>query len=172
MIISNGNIERGNVIRIPSENILAIVLETRATLTSLRDLIRNHNITIPNSLLLNAKVEIINTESRKGVDDFVDFNIGYDTSSEAAQQYLKDVWKNACKLSSTINSERDCNLKLVNNGDHAVTWRLLYNLKAVHGLVEARNSVNFSAFELQDKHKVKLATPLTHTFPNGSPNTA
>ena len=172
MIISNGNIERGNVIRIPSENILAIVLETRATLTSLRDLIRNHNITIPNSLLLNAKVEIINTESRKGVDDFVDFNIGYDTSSEAAQQYLKDVWKNACKLSSTINSERDCNLKLINNGDHAVTWRLLYNLKAVHGLVEARNSVNFSAFELQDKHKVKLATPLTHTFPNGSPNTA
>ena len=61
------------------------------------------------------KVEIINTESRKGVDDFVDFNIGYDTSSEAAQQYLKDVWKNACKLSSTINSERDCNLKLINN---------------------------------------------------------
>ena len=70
-------------------NILAIVLETRATLTSLRDLIRNHNITIPNSLLLNAKVEIINTESRKGVDDFVDFNIGYDTSSEAAQQSLR-----------------------------------------------------------------------------------
>ena len=54
MVISNGNIERGDVVRIPSENILAIVLETRGTLTILRDLIRNHNITVPNSLLLNV----------------------------------------------------------------------------------------------------------------------
>jgi len=170
MIISNGNIERGNVISIPSENILAIVLETRATLTSLRDLIRNHNITIPNSLLLNAKVEIMNTESRKGVDDFVDFNIGYDTPSEIAQEYLNEVWKSACKITSTINSEREGYIKLINNGNHAVTWRLLYNLKAVHGLVEARNSISLAAFELQNEHKVKLATPITHTFPNGTPN--
>ena len=170
MVISNGNIERGDVIRIPDSNILAIVLETRATLTSLRDLIRNHNITIPNSLLLNTKVEIMNTESRKGIDDFVDFNIGYETSSETARMYLKEVWKNASKISSTINSEREGYIKLVNNGDHAVTWRLLYNLKAVHGLIEARNSISLAAFELQDEHGVKLATPLTHTFPDGTPN--
>ena len=88
MVISNGNIERGDVVRIPSENILAIVLETRGTLTILRDLIRNHNITVPNSLLLNVQVEILDTESRKGVSDYVDFNIGYETPSDAATEYL------------------------------------------------------------------------------------
>ena len=113
----------------------------------------------------------MNTESRNGVDDFVDFNIGYDTPSEIAQEYLNEVWKSACKITSTINSEREGYIKLINNGDHAVTWRLLYNLKAVHGLVEARNSITLAAFELQNEHKVKLATPFTHTFPNGTPNT-
>ncbi len=169
MVISNGNIERGDVIRIPNENILAIVLETRGTLTLLRDLIRNHNITIPNSLLLNEQVEILNTESRKGVSDFVDFNIGYDTPSESTQKFLEAVLKKACKLTSTINSEREGIIKLVSNGDHAVTWRLLYNLKAVHGVVEARNSINRAAYELQKEYGIELATPLTHSFPTGIP---
>ena len=170
MVISNGNIERGDVVRIPSENILAIVLETRGTLTILRDLIRHHNITIPNSLLLNVQVEILDTESRKGVSDFVDFNIGYNTPSESAQEYLTEAWKKACKITSTINSDREGIVKLVGNGDHAVTWRLLYNLKAVHGIIEARNSINLAAFELQQQHNIKLATPLTHTFPTGKPD--
>ena len=169
MVISNGNIERGDVVRIPSENILAIVLETRGTLTILRDLIRNHNITVPNSLLLNVQVEILDTESRKGVSDYVDFNIGYETPSEAATEYLTEVWKKACKLTSTINSDREGIIKLVHNGDHAVTWRLLYNLKAVHGITEARNSINLAAFELQQQKGIQLATPLTHTFPTGNP---
>ena len=85
IVISNGNIERGDVIRIPDENILAIVLETRTMLTLLRDVIRNHNITVPNSLLLNKQVEILTTESRKGIYDYVEFNIGYETDSEKAR---------------------------------------------------------------------------------------
>ena len=72
---------------------------------------------------------------------------------------MTEVWKKACKLTSTINSDREGIIKLVHNGDHAVTWRLLYNLKAVHGITEARNSINLAAFELQQHHNIKLATP-------------
>ena len=172
IVISNGNVERGDVIRIPDENILAIVLETRTTLTLLRDVIRNHNITIPNSLLLNKQVEILTTESRKGIYDYVEFNIGYETNSETAQAYLLDVWKRACKITATINLEREGNIKLIENGDHAVKWRLLYNLKAEHEIINARNAVKLAAFELQGEHAVKLATPLTHTFPGGAPEQA
>jgi len=164
IVISNGNVERGNVIRIPDENILAIVLETRATLTLLRDVIRNHNITIPNSLLLNKQVEIISTDSRKGIYDYVEFNIDYETGSDVVETYLLDVWKAACKATAAINPEREGIVKLVKNGDHAVTWRLLYNLKSEHEVINARNAVNLTAFELQSEHGVKLATPLTHTL--------
>ncbi len=167
IVISNGNIERGNVIRIPDENILAIVLETRTMLTLLRDVIRNHNITVPNSLLLNKQVEILTTESRKGIYDYVEFNIGYETDSEKAKTYLLDVWKRACKITATINSEREGNIMLVENGDHAVTWRVLYNLRFEHEIATARNAVKLAAFELQDEHDVKLPTPLTHAFPGG-----
>ena len=167
IVISNGNIERGNVIRIPDENILAIVLETRTMLTLLRDVIRNHNITVPNSLLLNKQVEILTTESRKGIYDYVEFNIGYETDSEKAKAYLLDVWKRACKITATINPEREGNIMLVENGDHAVTWRVLYNLRFEHEIATARNAVKLAAFELQDEHDVKLPTPLTHAFPGG-----
>ena len=165
IVISNGNIERGDVIRIPDENILAIVLETRTMLTLLRDVIRNHNITVPNSLLLNKQVEILTTESRKGIYDYVEFNIGYETDSEKARAYLLDVWKRACKITATINPEREGNIMLVENGDHAVTWRVLYNLRFEHEIATARNAVQLAAFELQDEHGVKLPTPLTHAFP-------
>ena len=167
IVISNGNIERGNVIRIPDENILAIVLETRTMLTLLRDVIRNHNITVPNSLLLNKQVEILTTESRKGIYDYVEFNIGYETDSEKARAYLLDAWKRACKITATINPEREANIMLVENGDHAVTWRVLYNLRFEHEITTARNAVKLAAFELQDEHGVKLPTPLTHAFPGG-----
>ena len=167
IVISNGNIERGDVIRIPDENILAIVLETRTMLTLLRDVIRNHNITVPNSLLLNKQVEILTTESRKGIYDYVEFNIGYETDSEKARAYLLDVWKRACKITATINPEREANIMLVENGDHAVTWRVLYNLRFEHEIATARNAVKLAAFELQDEHGVKLPTPLTHAFPGG-----
>ena len=167
IVISNGNIERGDVIRIPDENILAIVLETRTMLTLLRDVIRNHNITVPNSLLLNKQVEILTTESRKGIYDYVEFNIGYETHPDAAMTYLLDVWKSACKITAAINSDREGIIKLIDNGDHAVTWRLLYNLKAEHEIINARNAVKLAAFELQDEHGVKLPTPLTHAFPGG-----
>ena len=167
IVISNGNIERGDVIRIPDENILAIVLETRTMLTLLRDVIRNHNITVPNSLLLNKQVEILTTESRKGIYDYVEFNIGYETDSEKAKAYLLDVWKRACKITATINAEREGNIMLVENGDHAVTWRVLYNLRFEHEIATARNAVKLAAFELQDEHGVKLPTPLTHAFPGG-----
>jgi small-conductance mechanosensitive channel len=167
IVISNGNIERGDVIRIPDENILAIVLETRTMLTLLRDVIRNHNITVPNSLLLNKQVEILTTESRKGIYDYVEFNIGYETDSEKAKAYLLDVLKRACKITATINAEREGNIMLVENGDHAVTWRVLYNLRFEHEITTARNAVKLAAFELQDEHDVKLPTPLTHAFPGG-----
>jgi small-conductance mechanosensitive channel len=167
IVISNGNIERGDVIRIPDENILAIVLETRTMLTLLRDVIRNHNITVPNSLLLNKQVEILTTESRKGIYDYVEFNIGYETDSEKARAYLLDAWKRACKITATINPEREGNIMLVENGDHAVTWRVLYNLRFEHEITTARNAVQLAAFELQDEHGVKLPTPLTHAFPGG-----
>jgi len=167
IVISNGNIERGDVIRIPDVNILAIVLETRTTLTLLRDVIRNHNITIPNSMLLNKQVEILTTDTKKGIYDFVEFNIGYETYPDTAMTYLLDVWKSACKITSAINSDREGIIKLIDNGDHAVTWRLLYNLKAEHEIINARNAVKLAAFELQDEHGVKLSTPLTHAFPGG-----
>ena len=172
IVISNGNDERGDVIRIPDEDILAIVLETRTTLTLLRDVIRNHNITITNSLLLNKQVQILTTDARKGIYDYIEFNIGYETHPDAAMAYLLDVWKSACKITAAINSEREGIIKLIDNGDHAVTWRLLYNLKAEHEIINARNAVMLAAFELQGEHGVKLATPLTHTFPGGAPQQA
>ncbi|MEC8973335.1 MAG: hypothetical protein VX509_05405, partial [Verrucomicrobiota bacterium] len=110
-------------------------------------------------------------DSRKGIYDYVEFNIGYDTGADKVEAYLLDVWKTAYKLTAAINPDREGVIRLIENGDHAVTWRLLYNLTAEHEIINARNAVKQAAFELQKTHGVQLATPLTHTFPGGAPPT-
>ena len=94
---------------------------------------------------------------------------GYNTGADKVEAYLLDVWKTACKLTAAINPDREGVIRLIENGDNAVTRRLLYTLTAEHEIINARNAVKQAAFELQKTHGVQLATPLTHTFPGGAP---
>ena len=49
-------------------------------------------------------------------------------------------------------------------GDHGVRWRLAYTLKSPHKLIETGNCVRESAYQLQEKYDLELATPLTHSI--------
>ncbi|MEC8929312.1 MAG: mechanosensitive ion channel domain-containing protein [Verrucomicrobiota bacterium] len=166
IIITKGNIERGNVIQIPKENILGIVLQTRATQTIIRDLARGHDITVPNTLLLNQRVDIFRTDLKKGVLDYVEFDIGYGTSPKIVRAFLQSTWKNAFAETSAIDPDQPSKVDLKYNRDHAATWRLTYTLKNPHRLLEARNAVNLAAYELQEEHDIELRTPFTAQVEN------
>ena len=55
--ISGERMQRGDVIAIPDEDMLGIILEIRGLQTIIRDLVRGHDIEVPNSTLLKCRVD-------------------------------------------------------------------------------------------------------------------
>ncbi|GIT13111.1 MAG: hypothetical protein CM1200mP34_5170 [Verrucomicrobiales bacterium] len=75
------------------------------------------------------------------------------------EAYLLKVWKTGPQIDRRHQPRPGGVIRLIENGDHAVTWRLLYNLTAEHEIINAQKAVKQAAFELQKTHGVQLATP-------------
>jgi hypothetical protein len=58
LLISSERLGRGDVISIPAENVLGIVLEIRNRQTHVRDLVRGHDIMLSNACLLRNRVDL------------------------------------------------------------------------------------------------------------------
>ena len=77
------------------------------------------------------------------------------------EEILEEAWKKTMeeglvdKYGGCIIANKEC-------GDHAVRWRLAYTLKSPHKIIETGNRIREWAYQLQDKHGLQLATPLTH----------
>lgn len=160
LIISQGRIERGDVIKIKDEDLSAIVLQIGSFQTIVRDLVNKHDIILPNSKLRLARVDILKSDL-KGIREFEDFWFGYGTEMKKVEEMLEEAWKKTMedglvdKYGGCIIANKEC-------GDHGVRWRLAYTLKSPHKLIESGNRIREWAYQLQYKHGLQLATPLTH----------
>jgi hypothetical protein len=162
IILYHGDIEAGSVVRIEAFDLLAIVIQTTLSQTTFRDLATRHKILLPNSRLRQAKVDVLTECSSAGLRQFVDFKIGYGFESIQIEQFLTQVWKNACELEPSINIDKPAVIKLMETGDYAVRWRLVYILKNVQKLIDAQCAINRAAYDLSLIEKIGLDTPLQH----------
>ena len=162
MIISSGRIERGDVINIPGENILGVVLQTRGMHSVIRDLVKGHDIVLPNSVLLKQRVDMLKTDLERGVRDYVEFQLGYDVTADDARLFLKETWQASCDRTTAIDADRGCRAALKICGDHGATWRLTYTLKNTHAILMCQDTIREAAYRLQEKHGISVSTPLTH----------
>jgi len=152
-------------LRIDHLDLLAIVIETTLTQTVFRDLKQRHQIVMPNTLLRNQKIEILTKVPTKGLDLFIDYNIGYAINSERIEAFFDEVFTQACKQCAAINAEKKPRICLFNAADHAVTWRFYFTVTSVYKMLQAQYVVNRAAFDLSFKHRLGLNTPITHTKP-------
>ena len=172
LLINSERLGRGNVISIPAENVLGIVLEIPSRQTHVRDLVRGHDIMLPNACLLRNRVDLYKENPGGPFKDFVDFKIGYGTPSGKVQKFLKAVFKKAAESTDGMDREKSARIALKENGDHAARWRLAYILKTPHRLLEVRDAVNLAAYELQNQYGMSLSTPTTHEVETRSGNSA
>ncbi len=162
MLLYNGDLEPGSVVKIKELNLLAIAIQTNLTQTTFRDLKERHRIIIPNSKVRNAKVEILTKAPTSGLRQHIDYNIAYGLSSEQVETFLLAAWENACAEEAAINLEKPASVKLLEAGDHAVTWRLAFSVKNVYRLIEARSAINKATYDLSLIENIGLNTPFTH----------
>jgi len=127
------------------------------------DVIQKHNIIVPNSKLRNCKIEALNKPGTAHWNDYVEFNIGYETPSETVEEFVTAVWQRATEQENALDEEKQPKLVLINTGDHAIQWRLNYPLSSVYRIKQARYALMRAAFDLQSDFGLSLATPLTHT---------
>jgi hypothetical protein len=162
IMLHQGEIAPGVVCRIKSMDILGVVRRMSLTETTFHDVIQKHNIIVANSKLRAVPVEVLNKVDSPHWNDFVEFNIGYDTPSEQVETFIQAVWQKACELEKHLDPEKTPRLVLVNPGDHAILWRVNYRVESVFRIKQARFALNRAAFDLQAEHGLTLATPFTH----------
>ena len=172
LLISSERLGRGDVISIPAENVLGIVLEIRSRQTHVRDLVRGHDIMLPNACLLNNRVDLYKQNPGGPFRDFVDFKIGYGAPSEKVQKFLTAVFEKAAESMDSLDRAKSARIALKENGNHAARWRLAYILKNPHRLLDVRDAVNLAAYELQGQFGISLSTPTTHEVETRSANSA
>jgi len=162
MLLYNGDVEPGSVVKIDEVGLLGIAIQTTLTQTVFRDLRGRYRIILPNSKIRTAKIEILTKAPVSGLREFVDYKIAYGYRSEQIEQFLLAAWKNACEQEAAINLDKPASVKLVEAGDHAVTWRLSYSVKNVYRLIESRCAINMATYDLSLIEKIGLNTPYTH----------
>jgi|MDTC01.3.fsa_nt_gb hypothetical protein len=162
ILLYNGDVEPGSVIRVDELDLLGIVVQTTMTQTRLRDLRRRHIIVVPNAKLRNCKIEILSKASSKGIMRYADFKLSYGIDSGIVDELFEAIWRLACARDNNINEERPPAAKLENAGDHGVEWRLCYWVKNVYGMIDAAHAINRAAYEVAEKRNIGLNTPLTY----------
>ena len=162
MLLYNGDVEPGSVVKIDELNLLGIAIQTTLTQTVFRDLRGRYRIILPNSKIRTAKIEVLTKAPVSGLREFVDFKIAYGFTSEQIEKFLLAAWTNACEVEIAINVDKPASVALVEAGDHAVTWRLSYSVKNVYKMIESRNAINKATYDLSLIKKIGLNTPYTH----------
>lgn len=162
ILLYNKDLEPGVICRIPEYDILAILRRISLTQTTFRDLVQKHKIVIPNSKLRSTKIEILNRSGQTGWNDYIEYKIGYDTPSKQVEDFFEKVWEVASEKSASLNFEKKPKVSLIEAGDHAILWRLHYQLDNIYHLKPTRFNINRAAFDLQKEFNLSLATPITH----------
>jgi len=172
LLISSERLGRGDVIAIPAENVLGIVLEIRARQTHLRDLVHGHDMMLPNAILLTHRVDLYKQNPGGPFKDYVDFKIAYGTPVKTVHNFLQAVHQKAAVAGEGMDINQDAHIALKENDDHAARWRLGYVLSTPEKLLTVRDAVNLAAYELQGKFGLDISTPTTHLVESRSGNSA
>ena len=166
ILISQGRIQRGDVVRIEKENVEGVVLQIRPLQTVLRDLVDGHDVIVPNFKIQQSRVDVLKTDLPRNIRNHVDFVLGYDIPTATVNDYLKAVWEKVLEK-GMVGESGSFVVGLKECGEHGVRWRLLYTLKFPRRLIETQDAIREAAFDLQKEHGVQLATPTTLRFPDG-----
>ncbi|MET0068238.1 MAG: hypothetical protein ABW076_17985 [Candidatus Thiodiazotropha sp.] len=166
ILLYNNDVEPGSVIQVKELDLLGVVIRTTLTQTVFKDLRRKYKILLPNSRFRASKIEILTSDSNGKLDCYADFKIGYGYDGEVIERFLKQVWQDVADSGSLIDQERPPKVSIVENGDHAVTWRLSYRISSAYRLIEAEFTVNRTAYDRSIQMDIGLNTPLTHWIDN------
>ena len=162
ILLHDGDVQPGTLVRCEELGLLGIALRTTLTRTIFKDLVQRHEVVVPNRRLRSARLELLSKGPEAGIWDHADFKIGYDAEPEAVRAMLVEAHARAAAAEKAISTDKDCKVRVVETGDHAVTWRLFWVLRTPYNMLPARFQILDSALAVSRECGIGLDTPLTH----------
>jgi len=162
ILLYNDNVQPGSVIKADEYDLLGVVVQTTLTQTVFYDLRQRHQILLPNSKFRTTKIEVLTNGPAKGIRRYIDFKIGYGVPSADVEAFFLEAWEKACSSEGSINGESKPRIRLLENGDHAVTWRVFFTVINAYRVLEAEFALNRAAYDLSLDNDIGLDTPITH----------
>lgn len=163
IILNSDMLEEGDIID-TGDGILGRVYKTKLFHTEILNISNNHRIMIRNAHLRDKTIHnLSNFASAKGLRECLTFNIGYDVEEEKVRAMFEEAYHAAIDADIPIEENTHVEAKVLETGDHAVTWGVLYHLKKVEKILSVRRDFRELILCTSKKHSIELATPITHT---------
>lgn len=166
-IHAKGTLNRGGIVELEDGDCY-VILESKFIGTRLRNLKTKIETIVPNKTFVRNIVKIHTIEKDKNSSEkkewrpirhSIEFNIGYDSSAESVEEYFETVMAQSRKKCNQIGTYE---INILNNGDHAVVWEIIYYLNNPYHMKAAKDAINYKANVLQKDFGIDLSTPLTY----------
>lgn len=164
IFLNSTQFEEGDIVEIDN-GIIGRVYKTKLFHTEILNLTNNHRIMIRNSKLRDNVIHNLSKfASPKGLRECLSFNIGYDVAIKDVKHLLSTAYQRAIDQKIPLEGQHDPDIKLLETGDHAVTWGILFYVKSVDKIVPIRRDFREIILATSIEMDISLATPLTHVF--------
>ncbi len=162
ILLNSDMIEEGDILELPN-GMIAEVFKTKMFHTELFDIAHNNRIMVRNTALRDHTLRNLSRfASNKGLRECLSFNIGYNTPAERVEKLFNDVATLATDQRIPFESDHGMKTVLLEAGDHALKWGLIFHTKSPARLIDLRRSINQLTQRLAQEAGINLATPLTH----------
>lgn len=163
IILNSDMFEEGDIVDI-SGGILGRVYKTKLFHTEILNISNNHRIMIRNSHLRDMTIHNLSKfASAKGLRECLTFNIGYQESEHRIKEMFQEAFEKALSTGIPIESNTPVEIKVIETGDHAVTWGVLFHVKKVEKILNIRRDFREIILVTSKQHNIDLATPITHS---------
>ncbi|MFT5082376.1 MAG: small-conductance mechanosensitive channel [Lentisphaeria bacterium] len=131
IILNSDMFEEGDIVETDC-GILGRVYKTKMFHTEILNLSNSHRIMIRNSYLRDKIIHTLSKfASAKGLRECLTFNIAYAVEEQAVKHMLQTAFDTALTQGIAIESNTPAEIKVIETGDHAVTWGILFHVKKV-----------------------------------------
>jgi len=162
IILNSDMFEEGDIVELDND-LLGRVYKTKMFHTEIINITNNHRVMIRNAHLRDSTIHNLSKfASGKGLRECLSFNIGYNVSAAAVNTMLIAAFDTAIAQEITMETNPIPAVKLLETGDHAIQWGIIFHIKHVENIVTIRQDFKAIILETAIAHEISLATPITH----------
>lgn len=162
IILNSDMFEEGDFVEVEG-GIFGRVYKTKLFHTEILNVSNNHRIMVRNAHLRDKVIHNLSKfASAKGLRECLTFNIGYGTPIESVKKMFEEAFAEACAQGVHLESQYPPEIKVMETGDHAVCWGILFYVKKIDQLLTTRRDFREIILRTSEKLDISLATPFTH----------